>query len=165
MSRDAGVTCPSLWIARQLSSFRPGSQNAITVWLYRFDFNNTNPGNSVGHGGELDVVWNRNSAFHSETSRSVSSAIGEMWASFVANGTPSVKRRSHWPEVWPAFRDAEEEQFLNITGSFPHSDEAVVEPDASHYSGLYGDTCESWENYIRQGATQSTNFNTFGYLC
>ena len=38
MSRDAGVTCPSLWLARRLVA------NGTTPYLYRFGFNSTHPG-------------------------------------------------------------------------------------------------------------------------
>ena len=165
MSRDAGVTCPSLWIARQLSAFHPGSKNALTVWLYQFGYNGTVPGDSVNHGGELDFVWHRKNAFDSPQATSVSFAIGEYWSSFVGNGTPAFhKTRANWPEEWPPFRVAEEEQFLNVSGS-PKHEGATMGTIGNGYSGLFGETCEAWEDYIRTGPTQADRFNAFGYLC
>eukprot|EP00591_Stephanopyxis_turris_P006139 CAMPEP_0195524502 /NCGR_PEP_ID=MMETSP0794_2-20130614/24377_1 /TAXON_ID=515487 /ORGANISM="Stephanopyxis turris, Strain CCMP 815" /LENGTH=356 /DNA_ID=CAMNT_0040654739 /DNA_START=56 /DNA_END=1123 /DNA_ORIENTATION=+ len=99
MSRDAGVSCPSLWIARQLSSFRPGSNTSTSVWLYQFGYNATVPGDSVHHGGELDFVWNRKAAFDSSQAQSVSAAMGEYWSNFVSTGKPSFKKSRHnWPD-------------------------------------------------------------------
>jgi len=164
MSRDAGVSCPSLWIARQLSSFRPGSNTSTSVWLYQFGYNATVPGDSVHHGGELDFVWNRKAAFDSSQAQSVSAAMGEYWSNFVSTGKPSFKKSRHnWPDEWPQFRDAENEIFLNVSGADRF--EGAEVDDASSYSGLFGSTCQAWEMYVRQGPTQAANFNAFGYLC
>jgi hypothetical protein len=151
---------------------------------YRYDYNATVPGDGVNHGGELDAVWHRNTAFASEDAQAVSAAMGEYWASFVATGTPQFRRpRKDWPSAWTPFRDSDAERFLNVSGGPTASDGGVdavgggggggggwagaeVSKDLSGYSGLYAaDACKAWEDYVRLGPAQAANFNTFGYLC
>ena len=165
MSRDTGVMCPALWLARKLSSAPPGSHDETAVWLYRFGYNATAPGDTVDHGGEIDFVWQRNTAFTSRNSETVSTNIGDLWTSFVAKGVPEFAEHSkRWPREWAAFQADHTEVFLDFNGT-NKTEGAGLGDAAGAFSGLFGDTCGAWEDYINQGDDKLTNFNNFGYLC
>ena len=151
MSRDAGVSCPSLWLARRVAATAPQRHK---VWLYSFEFNSTAPGAGVRHGDEVDLVWQRPPANSVDGAATVAYAAGAYWTSFVTHGALMPPASKAWPSWSPFDMNASEASFAFT---------AAGEGATRH--GQYATICEVFELYTSRGAVQQQRFNEFGYLC
>ena len=149
MSRDAGASCPSLWLARRFTSL------SLPVYMYELEFNETLAGEGVLHGGELDLVWQRPPATSLPAAADLAAAVGHYWSSFVSTGVPAAP--SSWP-AWPRFEaptNAPSDRFLDFTSS----------GRAAAKERFRTEACEMWESYRAKGESQRQRFTDFGYLC
>ena len=150
MSRDAGVSCPTLWLAHR---FAKQAKQPESVYLYSFEFNATKPGSGVLHGDEVDLVWQRPPAKSVPSAREVSTHVGQYWSAFVGQGKPDTAPvEKGWPS-WPSL--GKDDRFLAFT------DKGVGESRSNFYEAK----CEAWSQYVQRGALQRQRFISFGYLC
>ena len=160
MSRDAGVTCPTLRLARRMtSSLKHGN-----VYLYQFGYNSTSNNGIVNHGGELNAVWQNYTFGEStqHTSSFVEQVVGEYWTSFISNGKPIVSDDvSANVSIWNNFEgggtNSDDESFQFFAGDGSIQNTPFSMNDASH--------CSHWDSYIQKGANEQKNVDAFGYLC
>jgi carboxylesterase type B len=160
MSRDSGVTCPTLWLAKRLTKLNYNR----SIYLYEFAFNSTHPGAPVWHGGELAPVFQHNVGGESrqlglgksKLAKSQSLQVGKYWSNFINYGTPSQKEEGE--EVWNAFDKDEGFMYFSPSGKSKNS------LDLKFNFNQYG-RCNHWKRYIQMGKTQRKNFDAFGYLC
>ncbi len=143
MSRDAGVTCPTLWLAERLAQ-RPGATGR--PYLYSFGYNATHPSGGVWHGGEVPLVWQRDQPNSKATA--VAARVGKLWMEFVQSGSPG---KAH---VWPAFTE-DAGQFLKV------DDRGRFGPQERFGKRM----CAHWQQYMQRGRRFENRFDNFGYLC
>ena len=167
MSRDAGVTCPTLWLAQRLMH-----QNADRrIYLYEFAFNSTHPGLAVRHGGELAPVFQHNVGGESPLSgignttlaRTQSKQVGELWTSFVSQGQPSSS--SSQALDWESFGSTDKNfMYMSPSGEVFNSFDQVEKKDVIESYNDMGH-CDFWKSYVHGGHAEQKNFDNFGYLC
>ena len=155
MSRDAGVSCPTLQLARRFVA------QASPVYVYSFEFNATRPGAGVLHGDEVDLVWQRPPPNSVAAAHDVARHVGEYWSSFVAHGAPRTMPSDTWP-LWPAFNST-------TSGTPARPDDRylafVAAGHAASSERFYAAKCEAWEAYRARGPLQRQRYIAFGYLC
>ena len=143
MSRDAGVTCPTLWLAKRLAA-----ANASNVFLYRFGFDPP-----TRHGAEVPYVWQDPPNATGATGRFVSRELGLRWTKFARDGTAT------WPSVSTTANASN--LFVDATGCF------TTEQDGLARSGH----CDAWASYLfangdaALASRRREKFDAFGYLC
>ena len=164
MSRDAGVLCPTLWLARRMARrMADETGKKGETFLYEFGYNATGGKTSVvNHGGELNYVFQNFTRGTTRSARQVGRVVSEYWSSFVHAGVPMS---SLGGARWHAFGgrestavDTEEEEDFLL---FASSGSVMSTP----YSYDAHGKCSSYERYMRRGEEEEKRLDAFGYLC